>query len=112
MVTIAASLVGAWVSPPIDFLANGASASASHLTASPGDPRPGHLRLLDAREGTYLYGVVIEAVDPDIHAYRIDHEATAGWRARLAGRELVLGHGPGEVHPDGQRTGELLAGSG
>ena len=24
------------------------------------------------------------------------------------GRELPVGYGPGEVHPDGKRTGELL----
>ena len=38
-----------------------------------------------------------------------DAEATARLRAELSGRELPAGYGPGERHPDGLRTGELLS---
>ena len=59
-----------------------------------------------------MYGVVIDVVDPDVHDLRIDHAATAQLRAELVGRELPTGYGPGEVHPDGLRTGEFLAHAG
>jgi hypothetical protein len=48
-------------------------------------------------------------VDPNVHDIRIDREATEQRRIELTGRQLPEGYGPGEVHPDGWRTGELLA---
>lgn len=59
-----------------------------------------------------VYGVVVQAVNPDVHDYRIDQEATKLVRNSMRGRLLVDGYGPGEVHPDGKRTGELLQAAG
>ncbi len=96
----------------IDFVSNGGGGFGEPLDREPEailtEVIDGFLTLGKARD---VYGVVIEAVDPDVHDYRIDHEATAEQRARLADRELVVGYGPGEVHPDGKRTGELLVDS-
>ena len=68
---------------------------------------------LDTLLDSYRYAapshVKFRLVDPDVHDYRIDAAETARLREELAGRELPVGYGPGEVHPDGKRTGEFLA---
>jgi len=55
-----------------------------------------------------VYGVVVKALDPEVHDYRIDQEGTNKLRNSMSGRHLTEGYGPGEVHPDGKHTGELL----
>jgi N-methylhydantoinase B len=94
----------------IDFISNGGGGFGNPLEREPQrvleEVIDGFLSIEMARE---IYGVVIDAVDPDVHDFRIDREATERGRAELAGRQLPKGYGPGEVHPDGRRTGELLA---
>jgi N-methylhydantoinase B len=93
----------------IDFISNGGGGYGEPLEREVdrvlSEVVDGFLSVDAARD---VYGVVIEAVDPDVHDYRIDREATERLRGELAGRELPVGYGPGEVHPDGRRTGELL----
>jgi N-methylhydantoinase B len=94
----------------IDFISNGGGGFGSPLEREPErvlhEVIDGFLSIDTARE---IYGVVIDAADPDVHDFRIDREATERRRAELVGRQLTEGYGPGEVHPDGRRTGELLA---
>jgi N-methylhydantoinase B len=93
----------------IDFVSNGGGGFGDPLDREPPaileEVIDGFLTIDKARA---VYGVVIEAIDPDLHDYRIDVAATAALRSDLFGRELPIGYGPGEVHPDGKRTGELL----
>ncbi|MBV9423412.1 MAG: hydantoinase B/oxoprolinase family protein [Solirubrobacterales bacterium] len=94
----------------IDFLSNGGGGYGNPLEREPqlvlGEVIDGFLSLEEARS---MYGVVIESLDPEVHDFRIDRSATEAERAALAGRELPEGYGPGQVHPDGKRTGELLS---
>jgi N-methylhydantoinase B len=94
----------------IDFISNGGGGFGDPLDREPEvvleEVIDGFLSLERARD---MYGVVIEAVDADLHDYRIDHAATHRRRSELQGRELPEGYGPGQVHPDGKRTGDLLA---
>jgi N-methylhydantoinase B len=94
----------------IDFLSNGGGGYGNPLDREPEvvleEVKDGFLSIEKARA---MYGVVIEAVDPDVHDFRIDTAATERLRGELAGRRLPEGFGPYEVHPDGLRTGELLA---
>jgi N-methylhydantoinase B len=94
----------------LDFISNGGGGYGNPLGREPErvleEVIDGFLSIDAARE---VYGVVIEAIDPDVHDFRIDPAATERVRAELAHRVLPVGHGPGEVHPDGKRTGELLA---
>lgn len=93
----------------IDFLSNGGGGYGNPLDREPElvleEVIDGFLSLEQARA---VYGVVIAAVDPEVHDFRIDAQATAQQREAFAGRELPEGYGPGQVHPDGKRTGELL----
>ena len=94
----------------IDFISNGGGGYGSPLEREPEvvleEVIDGFLSVEKARD---VYGVVIEEVDPDVHEFRLDVEATELKRRELAGKPLPEGFGPGEVHPDGMRTGELLA---
>jgi N-methylhydantoinase B len=94
----------------ITFTSNGGGGYGNPLER---DPEPilqevidGFMTIEKARD---VYGVVVQAVDPDLHDYRIDVAATAKLRVGMEGRELEEGYGPGQVHPDGKRTGELLS---
>jgi N-methylhydantoinase B len=93
----------------LDFISNGGGGYGNPLDREPGsvleEVIDGFMTREKARE---VYGVVIEVVDADVHDFRIDDQATRELRESLAGRELPVGYGPGEVHPDGRRTGELL----
>ncbi len=94
----------------IDFISNGGGGYGNPLHRDPEvileEVIDGFLSIQKARE---VYGVVIEAVDPDVHEYRIDRQETQKLRASLRDRKLPIGVGPGQTHPDGLRTGELLA---
>jgi N-methylhydantoinase B len=94
----------------IDFISNGGGGYGNALDREPEvvleEVIDGFMTIEKAREA---YGVVIEEVDPDVHDYRIDQEATARLRGELQDRQLPVGYGPGEVHPDGLKAGELLA---
>jgi len=93
----------------IDFISNGGGGYGNSLEREPEtvleEVIDGFLTIEGARDA---YGVVVEAVDPDVHDYRIDEAATLALRKEMAGVERPVGYGPGEVHPDGKRTGELL----
>jgi N-methylhydantoinase B len=93
----------------IDFLSNGGGGYGNPLERELepvlNEVIDGFLSLDQARS---MYGVVIDCVDVEVHDFRIDVPATETERAALADRELPEGFGPGEVHPDGKRTGELL----
>ena len=93
----------------IDFISNGGGGYGNSLEREPEtvleEVIDGFLTIDGAKDA---YGVVVEAVDPDIHDFRIDEKATAALRKEMAGVERPVGYGPGEVHPDGKRTGELL----
>ncbi len=93
----------------IDFLSNGGGGYGDPLERDPelvlNEVIDGFLSPEEARS---MYGVVIASVDPEVHDIRIDREATHAERTALAGRRLPEGYGPGQVHPDGKRTGELL----
>ena len=93
----------------IDFISNGGGGYGNSLEREPEtvleEVIDGFLTIEGARDA---YGVVVEAVDPDVHDYRIDEPATLALRKEMAGIERPVGYGPGEVHPDGKRTGELL----
>ncbi|CAN5503556.1 hydantoinase B/oxoprolinase family protein [soil metagenome] len=93
----------------IDFVSNGGGGFGEPLDREPAAVREevidGYLSIGKARE---VYGVVVEAVDPDVHDYRIDEAATDELRASLRGRTLPEGYGPGEVHPDGKKAAALL----
>jgi N-methylhydantoinase B len=97
----------------IDFVSNGGGGYGNALEREPEavleEVIDGFMTVEKARA---MYGVVVEVVDPDVHDYRVDAEATEKLREELAGRELPVGYGPGERHPDGLRTGELLAAHG
>lgn len=94
----------------IDFISNGGGGFGNPLDREPEvileEVIDGFMSIEKARD---VYGVVIEVVDPDVHDYRIDEGATLALRESMRDRVLPEGHGPGEVHPDGKRTGELLA---
>ena len=94
----------------IDFISNGGGGYGDPLQRDPAlvleEVIDGFMTVEKARR---MYGVVGDVVDTDVHDLRIDEAATAKLRTRLAGRQLPVGYGPGEIHPDGQRTGELLA---
>jgi len=93
----------------VDFISNGGGGYGDSLEREPEkvleEVIDGFLTIEGAREA---YGVVVEAVDPDVHDFRIDAEATAALRKEMALVERPEGYGPGEIHPDGKRTGELL----
>jgi N-methylhydantoinase B len=95
----------------IDFVSNGGGGYGNPLDREPElvlqEVIDGFMSVEKARR---TYGVAVEVVDPDVHDYRIDAAETARLREELAGRELPEGYGPGEVHPDGKRTGEYLTG--
>jgi N-methylhydantoinase B len=97
----------------IDFISNGGGGYGNALEREPElvleEVIDGFMTIEKARSA---YGVVITEVDADVHDYRIDAEGTAQLREELRGRQLPVGYGPGEVHPDGKRTGELLAAAG
>ena len=94
----------------LDFISNGGGGFGDALEREPEsvleEVIDGFMTVDKARR---MYGVVIDVVDPDIHDLRIDRAATEKLRANLERRELPTGYGPGEMHPDGLRTGELLA---
>jgi N-methylhydantoinase B len=94
----------------IDFISNGGGGYGNPLDRKPEvileEVIDGFMTVEKARQ---MYGVAIEVVDPDVHDYRIDQEETNRLREQLRDRELPVGYGPNEVHPDGKRTGELLA---
>jgi N-methylhydantoinase B len=93
----------------IDFISNGGGGYGNPLERDPEkvleEVIDGFLTPECARA---QYGVVVEAVDPDVHDYRIAADATEALRAEMAKTPLPEGYGPGEVHPDGKRAGELL----
>jgi N-methylhydantoinase B len=97
----------------LDFISNGGGGFGDALER---EPEPVLEEVIDGfmtvDKARRMYGVVIDVVDADVHDLRIDHAATAQLRAELVGRELPTGYGPGEVHPDGLRTGEFLAHAG
>jgi N-methylhydantoinase B len=94
----------------IDFISNGGGGYGNPLEREPERVLEEVIDgFLSAEKAAELYGVVVVPEDPDVHRFRIDAEATERRRRELAGRALPEGYGPGEVHPDGQRTGELLA---
>jgi N-methylhydantoinase B len=97
-------------SDTLDFISNGGGGFGNPLEREPEvvleEVIDGFLSVEKARD---VYGVVIEAVDPAVHDWRIDYEASERTRAELARKPEPVGYGPGEVHPDGKRTGELLA---
>jgi N-methylhydantoinase B len=94
----------------IDFISNGGGGYGDALEREPEkvleEVIDGFLTLEGARDA---YGVVIEAVDQDVHDYRIDEDSTRDLRAEMAKVTRPEGFGPGEVHPDGKRAAELLA---
>jgi hypothetical protein len=60
--------------------------------------------LLSTEKAREVYGVAIEAVDPDALDYRIDEQETAALRARLAAEDdRPRGLAPFEVHPLGEQ---------
>jgi N-methylhydantoinase B len=60
--------------------------------------------LLSLEKARDVYGVAIEAIDPDALEYRIDEEETARLRAALAaGDDRPRGTAPFEVNPLGER---------
>jgi N-methylhydantoinase B len=94
----------------IDFMSNGGGGYGNPLEREPEvvleEVIDGFLSVEKARD---VYGVVIAVVDPDVHDFRIDTKATERRRMEASHHPLPEGFGPGEVHPDGKRTGELLA---
>jgi len=93
----------------LDFISNGGGGFGNPLEREPekvlAEVIDGFLTVDCAR---LQYGVVIEAVDPAVHDYRIAADATMALRAEMGETPLPEGYGPGEVHPDGKRAGELL----
>lgn len=96
----------------LDFVSNGGGGYGDPLAREPEvtleEVIDGFLSVDKARD---VYGVVINVVNADVHDYRIDWDQTRQQRTQLRDRVLPEGYGPGEVHPDGKRTGELLAAS-
>ena len=94
----------------LDFISNGGGGYGNPLEREPEvvleEVIDGFLSVEAARD---VYGVVVDVIDPEVHDFRVDAEATARRRRELADSPLPPGYGPREVHPDGKRTGELLA---
>ena len=94
----------------LDFISNGGGGYGDPLEREPEvvleEVIDGFLSVEAARD---VYGVVVDVIDPEVHDFRVDAEATARRRRELADSPLPPGYGPREVHPDGKRTGELLA---
>lgn len=93
----------------IDFISNGGGGYGNALEREPErvleEVIDGFLTLEGARE---FYGVVVEAVEPDVHEYRVDAEATERLRRELSQQPRSRGFGSHEIHPDGLRAAELL----
>lgn len=97
----------------IDFTSNGGGGYGDPLKR---DAEPIRQEVIDGfmttEKAEHVYGVVVRPVDPDVNDYRVDAGATDALRASMEGRKLDEGYGPGKVHPDGRRTGEMLAAAG
>lgn len=93
----------------IDFISNGGGGYGNPLER---DLEPILQEVVDGfmtvEKARTVYGVAIQAVDPDVHDCRVDVAVTNELRASMKGQQLEVGYGPRQVHPDGKRTGELL----
>ena len=93
----------------IDFISNGGGGYGNALEREPEVSERGDRRLPVDRGGARA----LRRRDRGARSRRprlSDRRARdRGLRRELADRQLPVGYGPGEVHPDGKRTGELLA---